>query len=89
MKKKLQQWAALCLTLALAFCLALPVWADEPTTYDISVGQTGTIQVNGIQEPAVTTVTVNVYQLMTVKFDTTNQQPEEPLYTWVSGEPNG
>ena len=85
MKKKLQQWAALCLTLALAFCLALPVWADEPTTYDISVGQTGTIQVNGIQEPAVTTVTVNVYQLMTVKFDTTNQQPEEPLYTWVSG----
>lgn len=83
MKKKLQQWAALCLTLALAFCLALPVWADEPTTYDISVGQTGTIQVNGIQEPAVTTVTVNVYQLMTVKFDTTNQQPEEPLYTWV------
>ncbi|WP_294568646.1 SpaH/EbpB family LPXTG-anchored major pilin [uncultured Subdoligranulum sp.] len=85
MKKKLQQWAALCLTLALAFCLALPVWADEPTTYDISVGQTGTIQVNGIQESADTTVTVNVYQLMTVKFDTTNQQPEEPLYTWVSG----
>lgn len=84
MKKKLHRWAALCLTLALTFCLALPVWADEPTTYDISVGQTGTIQVNGIQEPAGTTVTVNVYQLMTVKFDTTNQQPEEPLYTWVN-----
>lgn len=84
MKKKLHRWAALCLTLALTFCLALPVWADEPTTYDISVGQTGTIQVNGIQEPAGTTVTVNVYQLMTVKFDTTNQQPEEPLYTWVT-----
>lgn len=83
MKEKLQQWAALCLTLALAFCLALPVWADEPTTYDISVEQTGTIQVNGIQESASTTVTVNVYQLMTVNFNVPNQQPEEPVYTWV------
>lgn len=84
MKKKLHRWAALCLTLALTFCLALPVWADEPTTYDISVGQTGTIQVNGIQEPAGTTVTVNVYQLMTVNFNVPNQQPEEPVYTWVT-----
>lgn len=84
MKEKLQQWAALCLTLALAFCLALPVWADEPTTYDISVEQTGTIQVNGIQESASTTVTVNVYQLMTVNFNVPNQQPEEPVYTWVT-----
>lgn len=84
MKKKLHRWAALCLTLALTFCLALPVWADEPTTYDISVGQTGTIQVNGIQEPAGTTVTVNVYQLMTVNFNVPNQQLEEPLYTWVT-----
>lgn len=84
MKKKLHRWAALCLTLALTFCLALPVWADEPTTYDISVGQTGTIQVNGIQEPAGTTVTVNVYQLMTVNFNVPNQQPEEPVYTWVN-----
>lgn len=83
MKKKLQQWAALCLTLALAFCLALPVWADEPTTYDIVADQKGTIQVTGIEKPADTTVTVNVYQLMDVHFDTVNQQPEEPVYTWV------
>lgn len=43
MKKKLQQWAVLCLTLALAFCLALPVWADEPTTLSIEETTKGTI----------------------------------------------
>lgn len=84
MKKKLHRWAALCLTLALTFCLALPVWADEATTYNIVADQKGTIQVTGIEEPVDTTVTVNVYRLMTVKFDTTNQQPEEPVYTWVT-----
>lgn len=83
MKKKLQQWAALCLTLALAFCLALPVWADEATTLSIEKTTKGTIQVTGIVEPTNTTVTVNVYRLMDVHFDTVNQQPEEPVYTWV------
>ena len=84
MKKKLQQWAALCLTLALAFCLALPVWADEPTTLSIEETTKGTIQVTGIVEPTNTTVKVNVYRLMDVHFDTVNQQPEEPVYTWVT-----
>lgn len=41
MKKKLQQWAALCLTLALAFCLALPVWADEPEAQKITSATKG------------------------------------------------
>lgn len=84
MKKKLQRWAALCLTLALAFCLALPVWADEPTTLSIEETTKGTIQVTGIVEPTNTTVKVNVYRLMDVHFDTVNQQPEEPVYTWVT-----
>lgn len=84
MKKKLHRWAALCLTLALTFCLALPVWADEATTYNIVADQKGTIQVTGIEEPVDTTVTVNVYRLMTVNFNVPNQQPEEPLYTWVT-----
>lgn len=84
MKKKLHRWAALCLTLALTFCLALPVWADEATTYNIVADQKGTIQVTGIEEPVDTTVTVNVYRLMTVNFNVPNQQPEEPVYTWVN-----
>lgn len=84
MKKKLHRWAALCLTLALTFCLALPVWADEATTYNIVADQKGTIQVTGIEEPVDTTVTVNVYRLMTVNFNVPNQQPEEPVYTWVT-----
>ena len=84
MKKKLHRWAALCLTLALTFCLALPVWADEATTYNIVADQKSTIQVTGIEEPVDTTVTVNVYRLMTVNFNVPNQQPEEPLYTWVT-----
>lgn len=84
MKKKLHRWAALCLTLALTFCLALPVWADEATTYNIVADQKGTIQVTGIEEPVDTTVTVNVYRLMTVYFNVPNQQPEEPVYTWVN-----
>lgn len=84
MKKKLHRWAALCLTLALTFCLALPVWADEATTYNIVADQKGTIQVTGIEEPVDTIVTVNVYRLMTVNFNVPNQQPEEPVYTWVT-----
>lgn len=84
MKKKLHRWAALCLTLALTFCLALPVWADEATTYNIVADQKSTIQVTGIEEPVDTTVTVNVYRLMTVNFNVPNQQPEEPVYTWVT-----
>lgn len=84
MKKKLHRWAALCLTLALTFCLALPVWADEATTYNIVADQKSTIQVTGIEEPVDTTVTVNVYRLMTVNFNVPNQQPEEPVYTWVN-----
>lgn len=38
----------------------------------------------GIVEPTNTTVKVNVYQLMTVNFNFPNQQPEEPVYTWVT-----
>lgn len=43
MKKKMQQWAALCLALALAFCLGLPVWAEDPETYGITSEQKGRI----------------------------------------------
>lgn len=85
MKTKLHKLASLLLAFALTLCLALPAGAvgGETTPLNIDVNQTGNIKVEGISETAGTSVTVNVYQLMTVNFDTTNQQPVEPVYTWV------
>lgn len=85
MKTKLHKLASLLLAFALTLCLALPAGAveGETTPLNISEDQTGNIKVDGISEPVGTSVTVNVYQLMTVNFDTTNQQPVEPVYTWV------
>lgn len=78
MKRNWQKLAALALAFALALALALPAWAD-PAPLNILENATGTIQVTGAEAG----VTVNVYRLMTVNFDTDNQQPEEPVYTWV------
>lgn len=85
MKTKLHKLASLLLAFALTLCLALPAGAveGETTPLNIDANQTGNIKVEGISETADTSVTVNVYQLMTVNFDTTNQQPVEPVYTWV------
>ena len=85
MKTKRHKLASLLLAFALTLCLALPAGAvgGETTPLNISEDQTGIIKVDGISEPVGTSVTVNVYQLMTVNFDTTNQQPVEPVYTWV------
>lgn len=85
MKTKLHKLASLLLAFALTLCLALPAGAvgEETTPLSIVQNQTGNIKVDGIIEPADTSVTVNVYRLMTVNFDTTNQQPVEPVYTWV------
>lgn len=85
MKTKLHKLASLLLAFALTLCLALPAGAvgGETTPLNIDVNQTGNIKVEGISETADTSVTVNVYRLMTVNFDTTNQQPVEPVYTWV------
>lgn len=85
MKTKLHKLASLLLAFALTLCLALPAGAvgGETTPLNIDVNQTGNIKVDGISETADTSVTVNVYRLMTVNFDTTNQQPVEPVYTWV------
>lgn len=85
MKTKLHKLASLLLAFALTLCLALPAGAvgGEAKPSNIDVNQTGKITVSNIQEPENVTVTVNVYRLMTVNFDTTNQQPVEPVYTWV------
>mgnify|MGYP001623791917 CR=1 FL=1 len=85
MKTKRHKLASLLLAFALTLCLALPAGAveGETTPLNIDANQTGNIKVEGISETAGTSVTVNVYQLMTVNFDTANQQPVEPVYTWV------
>lgn len=85
MKTKRHKLASLLLAFALTLCLALPAGAvgGETTPLNIDANQTGNIKVEGISETAGTSVTVNVYRLMTVNFDTTNQQPVEPVYTWV------
>lgn len=76
MKKKLQQWAALCLTLALAFCLALPVWAENLEN------ATSTLTITGLESG----VTVNAYKIMSVNWhsntDGSYQAPEDPTYKW-------
>lgn len=76
MKKKLQQWAALCLTLALAFCLALPVWAENLEN------ATSALTITGLESG----VTVNAYKIMSVNWhsnaDGSYQAPEDPTYKW-------
>lgn len=81
MKRKLKRLAVLCLSLVLTFCLALPVWAEPAQTYTITPDQTGSITVENVESGA----KVDIYQLVTVQFDAGNQQPVEPMYTWVSG----
>lgn len=79
MNKKRGIWAklmALCLTLLLAVGVC-------GTTVSAAIGDddTGYITVTGVEDNGVK-VTVNAYQVMTVNFNTTSQQPEEPVYGW-------
>ena len=84
MKKKLQQWAALCLTLALAFCLALPVWADEPTTYAIGEDQKGKITLTwNADDTESNTVTATAYKVIQVDYDYEGDEPMNPEFYWV------
>lgn len=81
MSKKHGIWAklmALCLTLL----LAVGVFG---TTVSAAImdDDTGNITVTGVEDNGVT-VSVSAYQVMTVNFNTTNQQPEEPVYRWTT-----
>lgn len=84
MKKKMQQWAAVCLSLALAFCLGLPVWAEEPETYGITSGQKGKIilkwEAGDTEENS---VTATAYQVIWVDYDYTAGVPQSPEFYWV------
>lgn len=67
---------AMCLSLALVFAIAVPASAAVPDN------KQGTIVVQGLETDK--GATVNLYKIIDVNFDTTNQQPEEPVYTWIN-----
>ena len=67
---------SLCLTLALALCLALPALAAEPR---LSAGDTGTITLSGMEDGAKATA----YKVIDVQYDYTADSPEEPAYYWA------
>lgn len=85
MKKKMQQWAALCLSLALAFCLGLPVWAEEPEAYGIDSNQKGKIilkwEAGDTEENS---VTATAYRVIRVDYDYTAGVPQSPEFYWVN-----
>lgn len=84
MKKKLHRWAALCLTLALTFCLALPVWADEPEAQKITSATKGTITLTwDAGDTEGNTVTATAYQVISVNYDYDVDVPKNPEFTWV------
>lgn len=84
MKKKMQQWAALCLSLALAFCLGLPVWAEEPETYGIDSNQTGKIILDWKEgDSEKNEVTATAYQVIRVDYDYEGDVPKSPEFYWV------
>lgn len=84
MKKKMQQWAALCLALALAFCLGLPVWAEEPETYGITSEQKGKIILKWVEgDTEENSVTATAYQVIRVDYDYDGNVPKSPEFYWV------
>lgn len=84
MKKKMQQWAALCLALALAFCLGLPVWAEEPEAYGIDLNQKGKIILKwGAGDTEENSVTATAYQVIQVDYDYEGDVPKSPEFYWV------
>lgn len=85
MKKKMQQWAALCLALALAFCLGLPVWAEEPEAYGIDSNQKGKIILKwGAGDTEENSVTATAYQVIRVDYDYDGNVPKSPEFYWVN-----
>ena len=73
----MQHVVSLCLTLALALCLALPALAAEPR---LGAGDTGTITLSGMEDGAEATA----YKVIDVRYDYTADSPEEPAYSWAA-----
>lgn len=64
--------------LAVVMMLAI-VSSMAVTSFAISSTDTGTITVSGVEDG----VTVSVYQIITVNYDFTADQPQSPVYAWV------
>lgn len=71
----LKRLAALCIALVMALGMTMTVSAA------ISADAEGKISVADAEAG----VRVTAYRLMDVNYDTTANQPEDPVYTWVSG----
>lgn len=71
----LKRLAALCIALIMALGMTMTVSAAIPADAK------GTISVAGAEAD----VQVTAYRLMDVNYDTTADQPVDPVYTWVSG----
>ena len=85
MKKKMQQWAAVCLSLALAFCLGLPVWAEKPEAYGIDSNQKGKIILDWEAGDAEeNSVTATAYRVIRVDYDYEGDVPKSPEFYWVN-----
>ena len=75
---------SLCLALALAFCLGLPVWAEDPETYGITSGQKGKIILDWEAGDSETkSVTATAYQVIQVDYDYEGDVPKSPEFYWV------
>ena len=89
MKKKMQQWAALCLALALAFCRGLPVWAEDPEAYGIDSNQKGKIILDWeAGDTEENSVTATAYQVIWVDYDYDGDVPKSPEFYWVNAVAN-
>lgn len=75
-KGRLKQIIALFLTLSLFLSMGITAGAQ------VSEDSTASITINGLEN--VEGMTVRVYKVIDVQFDTDNQQPEEPIYQWIS-----
>ena len=74
--RKKSKIMVLILTLTLLLSMGGVANAAEPR--NIEEGSTATIVVDGVENSG----TVTAYKVINVNFDTTNQQPQDPVYTW-------
>lgn len=74
--RKKSKIMVLILTLTLLLSMGGVANAAEPR--NIEEGSTATIVVEGVENSG----TVTAYKVIDVNFDTTNQQPQDPVYTW-------
>ena len=74
--RKKSKIMVLILTLTLLLSMGGVANAAEPR--NIEEGSTTSITINGVENIG----TVTAYKVIDVRFDTTNQQPLDPVYTW-------